>query len=532
MRKWSRIDEASNFFRDPLTLSQILLKQETIAVGRKSVFQEFIKNLIEASIRNAKEKKLTYFTSKTIDDKLLIRGLSIGNTIIAIVLEDVQTKSEYSGSTAYDVLAKDIYVQNPMLRFNLGRVELSALPRELKNIIEKEVIDAKLNEIPSIWIGRYIYDVYIEQMISDKGAFMYVFLGKDKLNKNYAVKIIRDKTIDNKPLAVNGDEASVYEAMRGFINSLEASLITKSVLKKSLVRFGYDESYADTLVLYRKYISRPRAMILLKNVYTADEYVEAPPVILEDFADIGDLAGKIGKGCLNYRESLFINVRLSGALAIVHLLKLLHMDIKPQNILLVSDDSETYGYAPLLGDFVGIPHLHDSRTELKRVTPEYADPISLLKGEAGFDYDIYSLGATIYYALTGRKIRGRVLINMVILKNLYGMNVPIKHYLLENTDLAPYLNKIETTVSRFKNKESRLDDAVNDLSRISDELDGDEVRDGLKSVPEEYVGIIRKSIDLDEHNRYSDSFMLWQNLATIIDKLGLSNLLPTRSIFH
>ncbi len=529
LKKWSRIDEISGIFRDPLILSQILLKQETIIASKKSSFHEFSKNLLENSIMNAKDKKLTYFTSKSIDEKLLIRGLTFGNTIVALVLEDTRSGSEYLGSAAYDNLVREIYVQNPVFRFSLGRVDFSILPSDLKNLVMKEVVETKLNEIPEVWIGRYIYDIHIDQMISDKGAYMYVFLGRDKFNKVYAVKVIRDKTVDNKPLAVNGDETSIYEVMRSFLNSLEASLITKNVLRKSLVRFGYDDTYADKLLFYRKYISRPRAMILLKNTYTVEEYVETPPVILEDYADLGDLAGRVSRGCLNYRESLFLIVRLSGALAIIHLLRLLHMDIKPQNILLVKDDSENYGYAPLLGDFVGLAHLHDSKTELKKVTPEYADPVSLLKGEAGFDYDVYSLGATMYYALTGRKIRGRVLMNMVILKNLYGMSVPIKYYLLENTDMVPYLNRIEAIVNRYRNKEIRLNEAVEDLSRFTDEIDEAEIRESLKNVPEEYVSVLRKTIDINEKNRYSDSFPLWLNIVDVIDKLGLSNLLPTQN---
>ncbi|MEM1555052.1 MAG: hypothetical protein QXM54_00735, partial [Desulfurococcaceae archaeon] len=177
MKKWSRIDEISGIFRDPLILSQILLKQETIIASKKSSFHEFSKNLLENSIMNAKDKKLTYFTSKSIDEKLLIRGLTFGNTIVALVLEDTRSGSEYLGSAAYDNLVREIYVQNPVFRFSLGRVDFSILPSDLKNLVMKEVVETKLNEIPEVWIGRYIYDIHIDQMISDKGAYMYVFLG-------------------------------------------------------------------------------------------------------------------------------------------------------------------------------------------------------------------------------------------------------------------------------------------------------------------------------------------------------------------
>ena len=75
---------------------------------------------------------------------------------------------------------------------------------------------------------------------------------------------------------------------------------------------------------------------------------------------------------------------------------LMHRDIKPANVLLSPD-----GAAKIV-DF-GLSLLH-SESDMEReiwVTPYYAAPETLLRGEEDFRTDMYALGATMYHLLAG-----------------------------------------------------------------------------------------------------------------------------------
>lgn len=75
---------------------------------------------------------------------------------------------------------------------------------------------------------------------------------------------------------------------------------------------------------------------------------------------------------------------------------LMHRDIKPANVLLSPD-----GDAKIV-DF-GLSLLH-SESDMEReiwVTPYYAAPETLLRGEEDFRTDMYALGATMYHLLVG-----------------------------------------------------------------------------------------------------------------------------------
>lgn len=97
-------------------------------------------------------------------------------------------------------------------------------------------------------------------------------------------------------------------------------------------------------------------------------------------------------------------VQLLDALALCHSRRILHRDIKPQNIIIASD-----GRAVLV-DF-GLVKLWDPRRpETQHIirgmgTPEYASPEHFHLGglHTGPRADLYSLGATLYFALTGRE---------------------------------------------------------------------------------------------------------------------------------
>ena len=113
------------------------------------------------------------------------------------------------------------------------------------------------------------------------------------------------------------------------------------------------------------------------------------------------------KGLLDPAEALGIVIQVSRALSAADKEKLVHRDLKPSNLMLVHEEeemvvkvidfglakstekgAESSGTLTVGGGFVGTPH--------------FASPEQLEERELDIRSDIYSLGATLYYMLTGR----------------------------------------------------------------------------------------------------------------------------------
>lgn len=112
---------------------------------------------------------------------------------------------------------------------------------------------------------------------------------------------------------------------------------------------------------------------------------------------------------LDYREVLRILTHIADALALCHTRKVVHRDVKPHNILI-----EEKSGRPVLIDF-GLAQIQDEELR-KRLdsdskgltqsgevlgTPQFMAPESLDVGRGGSELDVWGLGATFYYALTG-----------------------------------------------------------------------------------------------------------------------------------
>ncbi|MBN1425667.1 serine/threonine protein kinase [Candidatus Fermentibacteria bacterium] len=124
------------------------------------------------------------------------------------------------------------------------------------------------------------------------------------------------------------------------------------------------------------------------RLYLASEFVRGP-----------DLAQRIREGALTWDELKPMALALLDGLEALHEAGILHRDIKPSNIML-SDKG------PKLAD-LGLARLLQSpaatQSDTLVGTPAYLDPETLRGGATDFRSDLFSLGATLYEALTGRR---------------------------------------------------------------------------------------------------------------------------------
>jgi serine/threonine protein kinase len=112
-----------------------------------------------------------------------------------------------------------------------------------------------------------------------------------------------------------------------------------------------------------------------------------------------DLAHRLSRGVLSTELTAKLGVTLCDALEHAHSLGVLHLDIKPANILLEN------GEQPKLTDF-GLSAIHRDGLNSRGIigTPQYMSPeqAANARDEISTSSDIYSLGAVLYAMVAGR----------------------------------------------------------------------------------------------------------------------------------
>jgi serine/threonine protein kinase len=132
------------------------------------------------------------------------------------------------------------------------------------------------------------------------------------------------------------------------------------------------------------------------HIYTFDE-IEGQLYLVMELADRGSLDSRIERGEVNELLVLDVGIKVASALDTALKHGLLHRDLKPGNILFNADDE------PKLVDF-GLARRADAdggHEDAVWGTPYYIAPEKVRREREDFLSDMYSLGGTLYHALTG-----------------------------------------------------------------------------------------------------------------------------------
>jgi eukaryotic-like serine/threonine-protein kinase len=187
----------------------------------------------------------------------------------------------------------------------------------------------------------------------------------------------------------SGGQGKVY---RAFDTVLERMVAVK-ILRREL---------ENDPVALDSFIREARACASLNHtniihIYTFDEFENQRYLVME-LADRGSLDTRIEKQQrLPELQVLDIGYKIASALDMALKHNLLHRDIKPGNILFDADNE------PKLIDF-GLARSAEAEPDASTVTegtPYYVAPEKIKRERETFLSDMYSLGCTLYHALTG-----------------------------------------------------------------------------------------------------------------------------------
>ena len=133
------------------------------------------------------------------------------------------------------------------------------------------------------------------------------------------------------------------------------------------------------------------------HIYAFDEF-EGQRYLVMELADRGSLDSRIEQNQkIPELNVLDVGIKIASAMDLSLRHSLLHRDIKPGNILFNADDE------PKLVDF-GLARSTEAEHEASAVTegtPYYVAPEKIKREPETFLSDMYSLGCTLYHALTG-----------------------------------------------------------------------------------------------------------------------------------
>ncbi|MGW2781513.1 bifunctional serine/threonine-protein kinase/ABC transporter substrate-binding protein [Streptomyces populi] len=184
---------------------------------------------------------------------------------------------------------------------------------------------------------------------------------------------------------------------------LDQQLFGREVaIKEILFPPGMGED--DRATLLRRFTAEAQAAVILSHpgIITIHDVVEhnGAPMIVMELVRGRSLAAVIRQeGRLPARRVAEIGAALLDALAEAHEARIVHRDIKPDNVLLSKD-------RVVLTDF-GIAHLADATTKLSHSgivigTPQYMSPEQLEGKRPTPANDLWALGATLYHAVEGQ----------------------------------------------------------------------------------------------------------------------------------
>src|SRR5262245_13336854 len=164
-----------------------------------------------------------------------------------------------------------------------------------------------------------------------------------------------------------------------------------------LLKREVEDRVSPSLILHE---ARKLARVRHSNVVTvhgADRH-DSRVGFWMGYIDGDTLAARVAKGRLSPGEAVYVGQEVCKALSAVHQAKLIHRDVKAQNVMRTSDGGRIILMDFGAGELVNDPSLGGRQ----HGTPLYLAPELLRGGDASVQSDIYAVGVLLYHLVSGR----------------------------------------------------------------------------------------------------------------------------------
>lgn len=280
--------------------------------------------------------------------------------------------------------------------------------------------------------------------------------------------IVKNTTLTFEILEpIGNDEGKNSKVFLAKDNQLGAILVVKQITKESLNKLGnrIEDYYNESKALYAS-----RSSYVVEIQYACEDkdniYLTMP------YLKCGSLSKKMDEEYLTVREIIKYSNDILNGLAVIHSKNLVHLDIKPTNILI--DDSGRARITDFgLSKFLDVNGL----TQQDYSYVFHREPEAYISSSRSVYSDIYQFGVTLYRMCNGNNILNTQLDSLNITSNklfqqlvmdgefpVRGMYLP--HIQLKLKKIVDKCLKVNP-LDRYNN----VIEIINDLNNIDDCLD-------------------------------------------------------------
>ncbi|MEM9612676.1 MAG: serine/threonine-protein kinase [Actinomycetota bacterium] len=196
--------------------------------------------------------------------------------------------------------------------------------------------------------------------------------------------------LDNVELIGRGGSSRVYRATQV---ELDRTIALK------VLQAGDDPNVVRRFDRERKAMGRLSLNEGIVPVYSTGVTDHGEPYLIMPYYEDGSLQDRMADGPVPWREAVEYVTQAAKTMTAAHEMGVVHLDLKPANILLSSDKR------PRIADFGIAKLVNDPGTATNTgsaFTPTYSSPEVLLGGQATAASDVYGLAATLWALLAGR----------------------------------------------------------------------------------------------------------------------------------
>jgi len=213
------------------------------------------------------------------------------------------------------------------------------------------------------------------------------------------------------------EDGSLWELGRGAmgVTYLAADIVLRRKVALKVIKVPVVPTGRDSQAVRERFLREARAAASLRhpNVAAVFQFGGSPDgshrYYAMELVEGETLEARVHKdGPLNAKLVLGIAIQVTRALMAAAAHGLIHRDLKPANIMLTRGDADTAELEVKVIDFGLAKAIADAGGEMDQThdgfvgTPNFASPEQFGSGPVDVRSDIYSLGATLWFALTGK----------------------------------------------------------------------------------------------------------------------------------